>query len=86
MDQNLGPKDDPNVKGTDMAKQLRLGGYTGLICSMSANDTDLDRQMYLEAGCDDCLSKSALKSTLKPTLLKAYKHHCSAADAAKKKL
>ncbi|KAJ1459536.1 hypothetical protein M885DRAFT_510654 [Pelagophyceae sp. CCMP2097] len=72
LDQNLGAKDPPHVKGMDVARELRLRGFDGVIAAMSANDTDVDRAAYMEAGCDAVISKATALYELKPALVTAH--------------
>ena len=47
----------PEMDGYEATRRLRAGGYKGLILALTANATSTDRQLCLEAGCDDFIAK-----------------------------
>jgi len=45
------------VKGTDIIREARMLGYTGLMFIRSANCSSEDREFYLRCGADDAMGK-----------------------------
>jgi DNA-binding response OmpR family regulator len=61
LDQNL---DHPTrggalTKGTDLIPKLREAGFKGTIVMKSANNSSMDRALYLAAGADGVIDKGA---------------------------
>jgi len=63
LDQNL-VYNGQNYLGTDVSKQLRALGYTGVILMRSANTEREDVEFYLSAGADGYLEKSMSSKTI----------------------
>ena len=49
--------DMPVCDGYAVARELRAGGYTGMIVGGTGSETDEEAKKALEAGCDRCLTK-----------------------------
>jgi len=54
----------PNVDGLEATKVLRTSGYDRPIIALTANATDEDRRVCMEAGCDDYAAKPILREKL----------------------
>lgn len=70
MDQHL----SSNVFGTDLIRQLRDKNYMGCIAMISANDSNTDISLYINAGADGFIPKTSkgpeLKELIEIILLK----------------
>ena len=51
-------KGRPPIKGTDIIKVMRTGGYLGCVVMRSGNNTAMDVTEYTHAGADLCISKA----------------------------
>jgi len=71
LDQNLGAAERPGVKGSDVAKELRLRGYTGVIVALTTDNED--RGLYEKAGYDAVIGKPGFRRELKAVLLGAFR-------------
>ena len=54
----------PVLSGVDAVRQLREGGYTKSIIALTANATNEDRRLCLDAGCNDFLTKPITRERL----------------------
>jgi len=69
FDQNMDKYDEGVVYGTEVIRQCRYLGFTGLMFIRSANDDIGSRVIYKNAGANGCLSKL---STGLPQLVKDF--------------
>ena len=60
----------PEKDGVDATKELRLGGFKGIIIACTANSDTLDFENYKKIGMDDVLVKPFKKDTVRSLLEK----------------
>jgi len=75
LDQNidLGDVGAPRMLGTNLADELRLRGYEGLLVIRSANTTVSDDNEYLRSGSVDvCIGKHETQKNAVELIVKAY--------------
>ena len=70
LDQNL-EYDEGKAKGTQIIRELRQAGFSGVALIRSANDDAASGHVYREAGATGCLSK---KSNVKELALDVARH------------
>jgi len=54
----------PVLSGVDAVRQLRANGYSQTIIALTANATNEDRRLCLDAGCQDFLTKPVTRERL----------------------